>query len=195
MTTRTASAPSAGSSTAPALAAPSLTAAAMTAADPGQDLGADFRATFRVASSSVWVVTTERGGEPVGFTAISLVSVSISPLLVSFNVSRTSSSLPALLATRRLAAHLLAGDQEHLARRFAADAARRFSEGSSWSWAPDGLPALDGVVARLSGQVASVVDAGDSVLVVAEVTGALTRDGIPLTHRDRTYAPAPVTIR
>lgn len=160
-----------------------------------QDLDTAFRSTFRAASSSVWVVTTTSGGRPVGFTAISVVSVSVDPLLVSFNVSRTSSSLPALLEARQIAVHLLAADQEHVARRFSGTAAERFAPGTSWSWGPDGLPALDGVVSRLSGEVVSLVDAGDSVVVIAGVETASARDGVPLTHRDRTYSSAPSRLR
>ncbi len=160
----------------------------------------DLRRAFRHDASSVWVVTSAHAGSPVGFTAVSIASVSLSPPMLSFNVSRTSSSLSTLLHSGRYAAHLLDADQEHVARRFAADASKRFDNASSWSW-DDGLPALRGVVTRLSGAVLRLVEAGDSLLVLGEVSGVedaepedrRARD--PLVHHARSYtrtaAPCP----
>ncbi len=129
----------------------------------------DLRRAFRLDASSVWVVTSAHEGSPVGFTAVSVASVSISPPLLSFNVSRTSSSLTTLLSSARYAVHLLSADQEDVARRFAADASRRFADPSSWSWAEDGLPHVHGSVTRVSGAVLRLVDAGDSLVVLGEV--------------------------
>ncbi|GAA4975901.1 flavin reductase family protein [Kineococcus glutinatus] len=150
----------------------------------------DFRAAFRKAASSVWVVTTVLDGAPVGFTAISVASVSVAPPLVSFNTSRTSSSLPALLATRRYAAHLLAGDGEAVARRFAGPAADRFADRAGWRWGADGLPELLGTAARLGGAVASFTEAGDSLLVLGEVAAVTVGEAPPLVHHDRSYVSA-----
>ena len=150
----------------------------------------DLRSAFRAASSSVWVLTTAHSSRPVGFTAISVVSVSLEPPFVSFNISRTSSSLSAFSESRTFAAHLLAEDQEDVARGFSGPAAQRFSGAAAWSWDPDGLPELAGVVARLSGRIASFVDVGDSVIALGEVTSAAATSRVPLVHRDRVYAPA-----
>ena len=162
---------------------------------PNPTAGVDLASAFRSAASSVWVVTTSTssatGPQPVGFTAISLVSVSLAPALVSFNVSRSSSSLPALVASRRFAAHLLAEDQEPLARRYAAPAAGRFPDDGSWEWGTEGLPALPGAVARLTGSVRELVDAGDSQLVLAEVVAVSVAERAPLVHHGRDYHRLP----
>ena len=156
----------------------------------------DLRRAFRHDASSVWVVTSAHAGSPVGFTAVSIASVSLSPPMLSFNVSRTSSSLSTLLRSGRFAVHLLDADQEHVARRFSADAARRFEDASSWSWGTDGLPHLHGVVTRLSGAVLRLVEAGDSLLVLGEVGGVddaepeAPRARDPLVHHARTYTRA-----
>ncbi|WP_380166521.1 flavin reductase family protein [Jannaschia sp. R86511] len=152
----------------------------------------DLRRAFRLDASSVWVVTSAHEGSPVGFTAVSVASVSISPPLLSFNVSRTSSSLATLLRSGHYAVHLLSHDQEDVARRFAADASRRFADPTTWSWAHDGLPQVHGVVTRVSGAVLRLVDAGDSLLVLGEVHDVLdhghgTAVPSPLVHHDRTY--------
>jgi len=154
----------------------------------------DLRSAFRPASSSVWVLTTAHSSEPVGFTAISVVSVSLDPPFVSFNISKTSSSLRAFFESRTFAAHLLADDQEHVARTFSGPAAQRFTGSAAWSWDADGLPDLTGAVARLSGRLPSFVDVGDSLIALGEVTAVTSSDRVPLVHRDRTYAPAAVPV-
>jgi len=154
----------------------------------------DLRSAFRSASSSVWVLTTAHSSVPVGFTAISVVSVSLDPALVSFNISKTSSSLTAFFESRTFAAHLLAHDQEDVARTFSGPAAQRFAGGAPWSWGADGLPELAGVASRLSGPVASFVDAGDSLVVIGRVTSSTATEQVPLVHRDRAYSPAAVPV-
>lgn len=161
----------------------------------------DLRRAFRHDASSVWVVTSEHAGSPVGFTAVSVVSVSLAPPILSFNVSRTSSSLDTLVRSGRFAVHLLAADQEDVARRFAGPAAARFADDRTWSWDVDGLPRLEGTLTRLSGDVLRLVDAGDSLLVLGEVSGSdadhepglgRRHDGPedPLLHHARSYTRA-----
>ena len=152
----------------------------------------DLRSAFRSASSSVWVLTTAHSSAPVGFTAISVVSVSLDPALVSFNISKTSSSLTAFFESRTFAAHLLAHDQEDVARTFSGPAAQRFAGRAPWSWGADGLPELPGAAARLSGRTTALVPAGDSWVVLADVRTAEVSGAAPLLHHDRRYtAPAP----
>ncbi|PWJ49041.1 NADH-FMN oxidoreductase RutF, flavin reductase (DIM6/NTAB) family [Quadrisphaera granulorum] len=147
----------------------------------------DLPGAFRTVASSAWVVTTRSGDRPVGFTAISVASVSLQPPLLSFNVSRSSSSIDALLSERRAAVHLLADGQEHLARRFAASAAGRFPEDGSWTWDETGLPELPGVVARLAGPVHEVIEAGDSVVLLVRPEVTAVAGGTPLVHHARAY--------
>ena len=165
----------------------------------------DLRRAFRLDASSVWVVTSADATSPVGFTAVSVASVSVAPPILSFNISRTSSSLATLVSSGRFTAHLLAADQEATARRFAGPAPERFADTSAWSWDADGLPRLHGVLTRLSGAVLRLVEAGDSLLVLGEVSGSDADDdadtghgtpadprlfrGVddPLVHHDRAY--------
>ena len=149
------------------------------------------RAAFRRAVTSVWVVTAAADGVPAGFTAGSVVSVSLDPPLLSFNLARTASSAPVLLAAGRCAVHLLAEDQEDVARRFAGPSAARFA-GDGWRWGADGLPELPGAAARLSGRTTAFVPAGDSWVVLADVRTTEVSGAAPLLHHDRRYtAPAP----
>ncbi|WP_265444556.1 flavin reductase family protein [Flexivirga meconopsidis] len=151
----------------------------------------DLRGTFRHAVSSAWVVTSAYDEVPVGFTAISVVSVSVSPPLVSFNLSKTSSSRTTIERSGRVALHLLADHQEHLAHRFAGDRNRRFEPDGEWHWHPDGLPALRDAVCRLDSRVVALTDAGDSFVVIAQVEAQETSGGRPLMHHHGSYHASP----
>ena len=152
---------------------------------------ADLRSAFRRAAASTWVVTGARtpGLDPIGFTAISVVSVSLHPPLVSFNITKTSSSLVVLGRTRRAALHLLGDDQEHLATRFAADRSRRFVDDGIWGWA-DGLPEVHDTALRLVTELVDLVDAGDSYLAIARVERATDGEtAYPLIHHAGRFTP------
>lgn len=151
----------------------------------------DLRHAFRPAASSVWVVTSAHDAVPVGFTAISVASVSLDPPLVSFNVARTSSSLQTLRRSGRWAAHLLTDAQHELARRFAGAREQRFADRSAWVWDDDGVPAVAGSLVRLSGRILSFTEAGDSLVALGCVSTSAVADGVPLVHRDRSFSGAP----
>ncbi|OYN84557.1 flavin reductase family protein [Parenemella sanctibonifatiensis] len=148
----------------------------------------DLRPVFRQAASSAWVVTATGEAGPVGFTAISVNSVSMDPPIVSFNVSGGSSSLATLGRTRRVAIHLLDRQQEPTARRFAGPRQQRFVDDGSWGYAADGLPCLAGVSARLTADISDLVPAGDSFVVLAEVSAARhAPNSGPLVHHAGSY--------
>lgn len=158
-------------------------------APPPAALPVDLRGAFRPAAASAWVVTATGPAGPVGFTAISVVSVSLEPPLVSFNVSRRSSSLSTIAGTRRVAIHLLARHQRPLATRFAGDRTRRFVDDGTWRTDADGLPELCDVTARVVATVTQLHDAGDSLLALAQVEHTLTRPYDPLVHHRGSFTP------
>lgn len=156
---------------------------------PPTALGTDLRAAFGQAASSTWVVTGSGERGPVGFTAISVVSVSLTPPLVTFNISKSSSSLVTLAHSGRAALHLLAGDQRAVADRFARDRATRFVDDGAWHVDDHGLPAVHGVATRLITRIQDLVDAGDSFVALARVEHATTSPQQPLLHHAGGYTP------
>lgn len=149
----------------------------------------DLRPAFRPDAASVWVVTSAHDLEPAGFTATSVSSVSLDPPIVSFNVGRTASSRLVMESSGRAAVHLLAEHQRAVAMRWAGPVADRFAPCESWHWHDDDLPALKEPLVRLSGDVLSFTEAGDSLVVLLEVLGQEVGDGSPLLHHHRTFRP------
>ena len=153
------------------------------------DTGADqLRRLFRRHAAAVAVITASHRGAPVGLVVTSLVSVSATPPLVSFNVALTSSSWPGLRACEHVGLHLLAHDQEELAVRFARTGAERFTPATRWSIGPHRVPLIEDVAARSLARVEQRVPAGDHVIVVARLLDVSTRDELaPLLYHDGRY--------
>ncbi len=141
-----------------------------------------FRSVFRRHAAGVAVVTAVADA-PVGFTATSLTSVAAEPPLLSFGVSRTSSSWPVLACAAHVGVHVLGEHQEELATLFARSGADRFAPPTRWRRGPFGVPVLEEVSAWLVCRVAARVPAGDHHIVVAEaVAGDPDGPGRPLLY-------------
>ncbi len=167
-------------------------ALAIAQARPRVEAG-DLRAALGQFATGVAVVTT-RGlnGRSVGLTINSFSSVSLEPPLVLWSLSRRSSSLADFSAARTVAIHVLSADQDKLARRFATPCADRFA-GIARSIGPNGVPLLEGGVARFICTPHDHHEAGDHVIFVVRVERFDRLDGAPLifhASRFRELAPA-----
>lgn len=146
-----------------------------------------FRALLRRQAASVTVVTAA-GDPPAGFTATSFTSVSLRPPLVSFCLDRSSSSWPTVSRAQHVAVHVLAEDQQDVARTFATSGIDRFAAHSGWRYGPYGVPLLTGAVAWLLCQVTRRLPAGDHAIVLAEPLVGGHGEGAPLLYHMGRYA-------
>ena len=142
---------------------------------------------FRRHAAGVAVIATA-GASPVGFTATSLVSLSASPPLLSFNISHGSSSWAAVEQAEHLSLHLLASDQRAVATLFATSGIDRFARLGDWERAPLELPRIPGVMAWMAASVRAKLSAGDHSVVIAEVLHAEHADKRPLLYHSGRYA-------
>ncbi|MEU1282124.1 flavin reductase family protein [Streptomyces sp. NPDC005805] len=146
------------------------------------------RSVFRGHAAGVAVITARgagAGAKPVGFTATSLTSVSADPPLISFGAGTGSSSWPVLAEAEYVGVHLLAEHQAALAATFARSGADRFAPPTRWGTGPEGVPLLDGVLARLVCRVIARVPAGDHRVLIAEVAaGEHGVGGRPLVYHE-----------
>ncbi|MBI3213629.1 MAG: flavin reductase family protein [Mycobacterium sp.] len=155
--------------------------------------GEMYRAALRRHPAGVAVITLMSGAGPVGFTATSLVSLSLDPPLVSFNITRTSSSIAALRRAASVVVHLIGEHQLEVARRFSRTAQLRFADPHSWSSLDTGEPVLAESPTWLRTQVQQLIDAGDSILVIGRVTRIHCDDiaGVPprpLVYHNGTFS-------
>ncbi|WP_245656024.1 flavin reductase family protein [Microtetraspora fusca] len=145
--------------------------------------GEEFRRALAVHAAGVVVVTAFAEGEPVGLTATSFSSVSLSPPLVSFYVARSSTTWPRLRLAADFAVNVLASDQADVAARFATRGVDRFAHPTRWTEGRYGVPLLDDVVAHLICRADRTVEVGDHILVVGLVRAtAVEGTGRPLLY-------------
>lgn len=145
-----------------------------------------FREVFRRHAAGVAILTVNYGGRPFGFTATSVASLSAEPPRFTFNMSRTSSSWPAVANSTYLGVHMLGLENRELAERFARTK-DRFS-GDHWETGPCGVPLLKDVPAYLVGRIELRLSFENNAIVVVEVVdGSLGEEKAPLLYHSGSY--------
>ena len=146
-----------------------------------------FLEVFRRYGAGVSIVTLRKpSGDPTGFTATSLASLSLLPPRATFNMSIMASSWPAINGSESLLIHTLSTHNKDLAQQFAGDADQRFS-GLDILDGPDGLPLIAGASGYLHGKIIERYVTGDAATVVVEVLGggvASEADALVYQHQD-----------
>lgn len=144
---------------------------------PTQVVEAELKRAFRGHPAGVSVVTADGRDGPVGLTATSLSSVSLTPAVVMLSVSALSSSTPAILGAETAMVHLLDEQSLHIAQLCATSGIDRFADTRLWSRAMTGEPIFHDARARLRVRPLHKIDATTSTVIVAEVLDiALLRD-------------------
>jgi flavin reductase (DIM6/NTAB) family NADH-FMN oxidoreductase RutF len=144
-------------------------------------------------ATGVTVVTGRReNGEPVGVTANSFCSVSLSPPLVSWCLQRESSSAGAFAPGRAFAVHVLQVTQAEVAMHFARRAAGKFE--SAGAGHPGEMPAIEGTLCRIDCVVEALHAGGDHQIIVGRVLRFEHAAGEPLVFQGGLFgrfAPLP----
>ena len=145
---------------------------------PGPDNQRDYRNALGRFATGVAVVTCHGDGVPIGMTINSFSSVSLEPPLILWSLAKTAHRFEPLFNAHRFSVHVLLEHQRKLALDFARhpDA---FSQ-TDWRVGPNNVPLLDDVLARFDCEQTVCHDAGDHVIIVGRVAGALVGHGAPL---------------
>jgi 3-hydroxy-9,10-secoandrosta-1,3,5(10)-triene-9,17-dione monooxygenase reductase component len=129
----------------------------------------EFRAALGSFATGVTVVTAlDANGRPVGLTANSFNSVSLSPPLVLWSLSLRSPNLPNFLQATHFAINVLARDQIALSQRFSKPIPKKF-EGIAHGFGAQGMPLLDGSAAQFECRTEARHYAGDHVIFIGQV--------------------------
>ncbi len=155
---------------------------------------AEFRQALGMFATGVTIVTARASnGQLIGLTANSFNSVSLSPPLVLWSLSRAAGSMAAFRAGSHYAINILSAEQQDLARQFATRDIDRFA-GVAFSSGVGGAPVLEGVAASFECFNRSRYEEGDHVIFVGEVERCSHRDNASplLFHGGRYYAEHPL---
>lgn len=135
--------------------------------------------------SGVAVITGRHpDGEPCGLVATSVSSFSAHPPSVLVSIAHTSRCHTALVGGDRFGVHVLAADQEPVARVFASLSEDKFA-GLAWGWDGDAVPRLDGALSFLRCRRSAVFELYDHTLIVGDVLGGELTAGDPLVYMSR----------
>ncbi|MFM2051900.1 MAG: hypothetical protein RL682_2391 [Pseudomonadota bacterium] len=154
----------------------------------------EFRAALGMFATGVTIVTARTAsGQLVGLTANSFNSVSLSPPLVLWSLSRAAGSMAAFQSGSHYAINILGADQQALASQFAAQGTDRFA-GVQFDTGSTGAPLIHGAVASFECFNRSRYDEGDHVIFVGEVERCTHRESASplLYHGGKFYAEHPL---
>jgi flavin reductase (DIM6/NTAB) family NADH-FMN oxidoreductase RutF len=163
-------------------------------AQPPSFSSQEFRAALGMFATGVTIVTARAAdGQVIGLTANSFNSVSLSPPLVLWSLSRAAASLAVFSAGSHYAINVLAADQKALAERFALRGTDRW-KGVTFDEGAGGAPRLHGAAAVVVCFNRSRYEEGDHVIFVGEVERCTWRAGASplLFHGGRYYTEHPL---
>jgi flavin reductase len=153
-----------------------------------EDLTRTFKEFFSRLASGVCVVTFWRGGRLHGFTATSVISVSLKPLRVLFCVSQAGESYSCLSPGSALGISILDAGQRALSDRFASKVAFGAYDDVRIAEGAQPAPLLEGALGHVTAVVGEIIPSGDHAIVLCDVTSAHAEsDGTPLLYCRRTY--------
>lgn len=145
-----------------------------------------FREVMAGVATPVTVVTAMDGGLPHGTTVSAFASLSMNPPMVLAALDRGSALLALIRSSRRFGVNVLGSTQSALALAFGRKGGVGKFNGVAWD-VHSGIPRLPGAPGWLACEVAELVDGGDHVIALGNVTAAETLSGDPLTYHARIF--------
>jgi len=154
------------------------------AVPPEADSARTFRDALGRFATGVTVVTMAGAQGPLGFTANSFASVSLDPPLVLWSPARVSRRFAAFAAAEHYSIHVMALNQAAICRQFARGGAG-FERPPPTT--PEGVPVIEGALARFDCLRHAAHDGGDHLIIVGRVIRFCQRSGAPLVFSQGAY--------
>ena len=142
------------------------------------------RTALRMFTYGLYALTVADGAQGHAATVNWVTQVSFEPTMLAVSVEKGSKSLRLIRQSRSFAINIFRADQRELAGQLGRKSVNRPDkfQGIAWKAGLTGSPLLTDALAAIECRFVSEVDAGDSVVVVAEVVeAAVVAEGKPLT--------------
>ena len=137
---------------------------------PSEQTQRSLRDAFGRFATGVTVVTVGTDEGPIAITANSFASVSMEPPLVLWSPQKSSKRSQYFVTAEHFAIHVLAADQDDLCWRVAKD--MHALSGLDLVENSEGVPLIDGCLARFECRQHAVHDGGDHDIIVGRVLRA-----------------------
>jgi flavin reductase (DIM6/NTAB) family NADH-FMN oxidoreductase RutF len=144
----------------------------------------------RFATGVALAGCADRAGRPVLLTVNSFTSVSLAPPLVLWCIEKKASTFLAFMAAPGYSINVLKAGQRALSDRFAAHAPEPIGADEVERWIT-GAPILNDRLAAFDCAVRDRHDAGDHVILIAEVLRFDAGPGAPLLYFASRYGEGP----
>ena len=149
-----------------------------------------FKSVMSRWPTGVSIITTIQSPEsqkPLGILCNSLTSISLEKRLLLWTVDHSSSSFPFWVKSEKWVVHFLADDQQDLVKRFAQKGVADKFSGLEYRKRDDGIPLLDGVVARLHCTTTQRVTTFDHTIILGEVDAMERTEKSPMVYALREF--------
>ena len=147
----------------------------------------EFKDAMRRVPTGVSVVTSFKEDEPRGITVNAFASVSADPPQLLICINRAARSYLYISASRVFCLNVLAGNQRHLAERFAGKMRERQFDEVAYRGGLTGSPVIEGTIAHFECRVAEEHHAGSHSIFIGEVVACGARTGTPLGYFNGGY--------
>ncbi|MEU1037789.1 flavin reductase family protein [Streptomyces sp. NPDC005551] len=153
-------------------------------------------AMAQLAAPLAVVTTVDEDGRRWGFTASSVVSVSLDPPLLLVGLSRSSSCHRALVSSGEFVVNVLGEQHRAVAQRFATHGVDRFAGGGFTTWPGTDLPCLPDAPAVFRCVTGEALPAGDHDLLLGalrdtRIAPQASAAGTALLWYGRTFCAVP----
>ena len=129
----------------------------------------EFRSALGSFATGVTIITAlSKDGQKVGMTANSFNSVSLSPPLILWSISKSANCYDDFITAEAFAVHILAADQQDLSNLFATSGADRFAN-LECTEGLMGTPILPHYSACFECKAAQQFEGGDHIIMTGEV--------------------------
>ncbi len=148
---------------------------------------AGFREAMSTMVAPVTVVTARDAlGEPFGFTASAVASLSLEPPLLLVCADRRAGSHDPLVAATYFCVNVMGANDKELALRFGSHRSDKF-DNVEIEESSGGTPSLPAALSRIFCTVHGLRDGGDHTIVLGRVTAFQRRSGEPLAWWGRGF--------
>ena len=147
-----------------------------------------FRAVLGRFATGITIITgRDDAGVDHGMTVSAFSSVSLNPPLVLACIDHAASMRPLLGTVTDIGINILSEGQEAISRRFSAKDVQRF-DGLGYTRGGSGVALLDDALAHMEARIVERHEAGDHLIVIAQVEAAEAFSERPLLYYRSGYA-------